>query len=714
MSLDQRSTAILSYLINAQTYVKTKELIEKYHISRRTVYYDIGKINDWLKDNDLQQIKHVRSAGFLIETETAREVSKKLGTLRTWHYEYSAKERKAWLAIYLMARDNPLYLENLMEKIRVSRNTTIEDLKNLKVELERFHLKLEFHRKSGYVINGDEEDKRKAIVHFIQHVFPNENWQTFLSKIPMIINADSNQFDFEKLKAIQQIIGEIEQKLNIQFTDEILYSLSFRLLLFCRRVSQGKKIKIDPIEKDVLRKIKQYEAAQKIGERLAALFEIDFPEDEIFYITRHLLSSRIQFSEGIESTRYSNDSEILTKVVAQMVTDFQKYACVFFKNRQEIEKSLLLHVKPAYYRIRYGLEFESDLTESIKEQYHDIFLLTKKVISHLEAVVGKEINENEIALIAMHFGGWMRKVGAKPAVRKKAILVCTNGVGTSRLLLHQLEGLFSTIDLIGSVSLREYKKNQYDVDFIISTIPLEEKNKPVFVVNPILTEAEMESLLKKVNVYFDRGSKRSSSIDVLMEIIQKHANVLDKEGLQQELKQYLYKPEKVVKEIEKPSLNSILQKKHIQLKNEVSDWKEAIQTASAPLLKEGLISEEYVQAMIHNIHKMGPYIVISPKVAIPHARPEDGVNKLSMSLLKLSNAVPFSEKREHDIQIVIVLAAIDGEAHLRALSQLTKMFSVPKNVNKVLLAKSSEEIFSLVNVYSMQERSCGNSEGILE
>ncbi|GGE53341.1 hypothetical protein GCM10011391_35310 [Pullulanibacillus camelliae] len=190
MSLDQRSTAILSYLIKAGTYVKAEELVEKFNISRRTVYYDIRKINDWLKENDIYPIQNVRSAGFLLEKRAAREVPNKLETLSTWHYDYSVKERKAWLAIYLMARDRPLYLEHLTEKIRVSRNTTLEDLKGLKAELERFHLKLAFERKSGYVILGDEEDKRKAIVHFLQHVLPNGDWQAFLSKIPMRLNTD--------------------------------------------------------------------------------------------------------------------------------------------------------------------------------------------------------------------------------------------------------------------------------------------------------------------------------------------------------------------------------------------------------------------------------------------------------------------------------------------------------------------------------------------
>lgn len=703
MSLDQRKTAILSHLVKSQTFVSIRELTEKFQISRRTIYYDIGKINDWLEENSLPLVKHVRSAGFILEEEVAAHIPEKLGTMKTWQYEYSAKERKAWLAIYIIAWDTPLFLEDLMEKIRVSRNTTIEDIKGLKMELGRFNLTLESNRKSGYNIQGNEDDKRKAIVHYLQHVLSDQKWHSLLVKIPLILNKDDEHFDlfdFEKLKAVQHILSESEQALNLQYTDEFMYSLAVRILLFCRRVAEGKKISIDPIEKDILQGTMQYKAAQKIGEKLSVLFEIPFPEDEIFYITKHLLSSRVQFSEDIQPNVHHNDTQILADVVTNMVTDFQKYACVFFKNRKEIEKNLLLHVKPAYYRIIYGLEFESEMTESIKAQYRDIFQLTSKVITHLEAVVGKKVNEHEIALITMHFGGWMRKVGVKPAARQKALLVCTNGVGTSRLLVHQLEGLFSTIDLIGSVSLREYEKNHYDVDFIISTIPLEEKDKPVFVVSPILTEAEKERLLKKVIGQSDTKRTTNSSIEALMEIIQKHANVVDKEGLQHDLKQYLYKPDKVVKEQGKPSLKDLLKEEYIQVKIEVTDWQEAIRTAASPLLELKLITEDYIHAMINNIVKMGPYIVIAPKVAIPHARPDDGVNELSMSLLKLTKAVHFSDNAIHDIQVVIVLAAVDGETHLKALSQLTDMLNEEKTTQELMLADTPSEIFQLIKTVS--------------
>lgn len=39
--------------------------------------------------------------------------------------------------------------------------------------------------------------------------------------------------------------------------------------------------------------------------------------------------------------------------------------------------------------------------------------------------------------------------------------------------------------------------------------------------------------------------------------------------------------------------------------------------------------------MIQKVESFGPFIHICPDVALPHARPEDGVNQLGMSLLKI-------------------------------------------------------------------------------
>lgn len=704
MALDQRSSAILAYLSESQSYVSTQEIMEKFKISKRTAYYDIEKINGWLEENKLPRVEHVRSAGFHLKKETAKEIPERLHNMPKWHYEYSPKERKAWLALYLMAKSQPLYLENLMEKVRVSRNTVIEDLKDLKKELQNFEVDMQFERAAGYQVKGKEEDKRKVIVYYLQQLLPKQSWESLLLQLPILFNEQHEEMDpfiFEKMKAIKEIAIESERKLNIRYTDDFLNSLTLRLLLFGKRLTSGKEIVVDPIEKEVLSKTVEYRAAQEIAVKLSKLFDTVFPEDEVFYITKHLLSSRVQFADSLFEKNSVHLMKVLADTVAHMVSDFQRYACIVFENRHEVEKSLFLHLKSAYYRVLYGLEADSQLANSIQEKYPDTFHITKKIISHLQSITGKEVNDEEIALIAIHFGGWLEKMGKKPVSRKSVLLVCNNGIGTSRLLQHQLEGLFSTVDIVGCVSLRDFENNSYEVDFVISTIPLEEKGTPVFVVSPILTEIEKEKLLKKVNAFIGVQPVKAHSIEALLSIIDNHADIHDRENLQKELREYLYPHPGYSRKEEKPNLSSLLKVQHIQTVERVPDWRKAIQLAAAPLLENRFIETEYVKAMIDVLDETGPYVVVSPLVAIPHARPQDGVHRLGMSLLQLKNSISFSERGTHPVKLLIVLAAVDGDSHLKALGQLTKILNDKRLKEQLIEAESAEKIYELIQMHSL-------------
>jgi mannitol operon transcriptional antiterminator len=150
-------------------------------------------------------------------------------------------------------------------------------------------------------------------------------------------------------------------------------------------------------------------------------------------------------------------------------------------------------------------------------------------------------------------------------------------------------------------------------------------------------------------------------------------------------------------------LKNLLTPGRIQLAERAENWVEAIWLASDPLLQEGCIETSYVDAMIQNVNKLGPYIVVAPYVAIPHARPSDGVNRLSMSLLKLEEPVYFSEKEQHKVKLIIVLASEDNMEHLQSLSELCTMLSIPGNLEKFIEVRSREEILSMIGMYSGDE-----------
>ena len=83
-------------------------------------------------------------------------------------------------------------------------------------------------------------------------------------------------------------------------------------------------------------------------------------------------------------------------------------------------------------------------------------------------------------------------------------------------------------------------------------------------------------------------------------------------------------------------------------------------------------------------------------VRLPHARPEDGVNEVGMSLLKLHQPVDLLDDPAHPISLFICLAAIDNEAHLRALANLTKLLSNKQNLQDLLHASTKEEILAII------------------
>lgn len=78
-----------------------------------------------------------------------------------------------------------------------------------------------------------------------------------------------------------------------------------------------------------------------------------------------------------------------------------------------------------------------------------------------------------------------------------------------------------------------------------------------------------------------------------------------------------------------------------------------------------------------------------------HARPENGVKHLGMSLLKLDKPVDLVDK-EHPVRIFITLAAIDNTTHLKALSELATLLGKEEKLEKLLHAKTKEEILSII------------------
>lgn len=684
MSLNKRSHAILQELIQRQDYVSIDELMERFNVSKRTIYNEVDQINYWLEQRNIKPIKHERARGFYMS-----EVPVNFNFLDTLPYEYSVEERIAWIALHLLISEQRLIIKDFEDWLDVSRNTVIEDIRKLRSKLSDHHLSLTFHRQEGYILQGDEVDKRKVLMYYVSY-FLAHHWHKdqFLQLMSYILNVSVIDLD-----PVFHILSECEQELQIHYTDADLHQLSLQIFLNLRRIIRKQHVRMDVVEKSVIEDTPEFQAAKKAAYKLGETYKVTFPEDEVFYLTTYLLGAKLQHK--YTATVSSSKLDSLKRVIYHMVEDFQLYAGVFFQDRQQFEANLLIHLQPAFYRSQYGLTLQNPLTELIKEKYQDIYSITKKVIHHFENVTEQKLQDDEIAFIAIHFGGWLRKEGEIPLTRKKALIICNSGLGTSTILRSQLEHLFPTIDFYRTISAREYEKeaNWPDVSFAVSTVSVHEKTHPLFVIRPILTASEKNALVKKINVIagINAPAIAQYSIDGIMDIVRKHANNIDEHNLVKNLQSYL-QTENASHNWYRPSLAQLLEG-NILLTESVESWQQAIHLASQPLLNKNIISKRYIKAMIHNIEEKGPYIIIAPGIALPHAASEDGVLNVGMSMLVLNQPVSFSKKARHQVNIVIVLATPDQEIHLRAMSELNTLLSQKNQLRKIKASKTTKEIW---------------------
>jgi mannitol/fructose-specific phosphotransferase system IIA component (Ntr-type) len=468
--------------------------------------------------------------------------------------------------------------------------------------------------------------------------------------------------------------------------------MPYTLILVLRRINKGNTITSFQINYDDLSDTKEYAATEEI------LYDIDeIPTEERLFITLHLLTANVYSSEFLTDDAIPN----LQQAVDDMLHLFEKKAIIFFQDREQLLNKLLLHIRPAYYRIKYQLTELIDMQNTVSKDYMELHHLVQQSTKPLEDLIGRKIPESETTFLTMLIGGWMNRQGDSIQEKVKAIVVCPKGVSVSRLMFSELRELFPEFIFLDSLSVREFNNYRLDYDIVFSPVSLD-TNKKLFTASSFLEREEKNRLRKQVMLEVYGYLPSEIDIDELIFIIKKEASIRDEQKLREDLYRYIHRDDAAsIKNkgvFSSPlSLKDLITPETMTLKKSVKSWDEAIQAASQPLVDKGYIEPEYIDAMINQYDK-DPYIIIGPNFAIPHAAPDEGVNEVSMSLLRLEEGVEFTE--DYSINIIVVIAAEDKQKHLKALMQLMKLAGAEADRQAIIQKDAKDEIFEIIKNYS--------------
>lgn len=137
--------------------------------------------------------------------------------------------------------------------------------------------------------------------------------------------------------------------------------------------------------------------------------------------------------------------------------------------------------------------------------------------------------------------------------------------------------------------------------------------------------------------------------------------------------------------------------KLISLNLPVQSWREAIKQGGEILLKEGYITENYINKMIKAVEDLGPYIVLAPGIAFAHSSPGEYINKTGISLITFAEPVVFGHETNDPVKILFTIASVNTEDHLELLKKITIFLQNEENIDFLWRARTTQDKKNLVN-----------------
>ncbi|EKF9499573.1 TPA: PTS sugar transporter subunit IIA [Vibrio cholerae] len=146
-------------------------------------------------------------------------------------------------------------------------------------------------------------------------------------------------------------------------------------------------------------------------------------------------------------------------------------------------------------------------------------------------------------------------------------------------------------------------------------------------------------------------------------------------------------------------LSELITSDVIRIYPNAADWKEAVQKSCQALIDNGAVEPRYVDAIFRSHEELGPYYVVGPSMAMPHARPEDGVNRLSLAITVIQQGVHFDSEGNDPVKMLVTLAATDSESHVGAIAQLAELFMNEEHVEQICNAQTIEDVLAVIKNY---------------
>lgn len=497
MIISSRTREIIRIIAAEHGFITVHDIAEKMNVSERTVYREIPDVTRILKNRNIGLLS-VSKKGLKIEAdrETMDNFMEEIEeTAKIQVFE--SEDRKNYIIFALLHEDDFIKTEALSIDLKISLPTIRNDLKKIEQQLENQDVKLIKKKGEGICLDGTQMAKDHLLINTVMKNVECDiliNWldgelagpHPFLALVEKYGYRDILSRTHRSLRDVPFLFHNSDLYVDDWNYVEYIFLVTMMIV----RHEKGKTHAFQRSWKEN----NPGDAESVIGKRIKNLIETEFgivlDEEEEAYLSwvTHLTihpdprECLLMGEAGLKSQ--------VNRIVGRMNEELG----IHLEHDADLIDGLLVHLSRALKRVRSGMSISNPMIREIEKEYARLFEITGKIVR--EIFPEDKFTQDEIGYLTLYFAVSLDKF-AKRSTR--ILIVCSSGMGSSKMLASRLEREISEIYVKKVVSLLGLGKEDLDrYDLILSTIPLYLEPERYIKVSPMLKPYELELIKEKI------------------------------------------------------------------------------------------------------------------------------------------------------------------------------------------------------------------------
>ncbi|WP_182201762.1 BglG family transcription antiterminator [Paraliobacillus salinarum] len=514
--ISNREKKIIKFLIESG-HTRVKDIADYFHLSEKTVSKLLKEIESYLRKFKVSLVRKPR-VGVFIEGnyKSINRVLSDLST-RSKSIPSTKEERVVYIYSQLLKTQGYVTMQKLSDELFISKDTIEKDVQEVEKILKEEEVFIYKKPSKGMKLNITESEKRALTSKFINY-FWGGNWylkhkeDKFSHEFDTIQADVQGLFSEKVLKQIIEIVREFTITYDFQFTDYAFQSFVIHLAITVERIKNGSFINIEKntsLEHSVL---SQHQNTIRIVNLLEKSLSITIPKFEIYYINIHLTAAYNQCNERLLKHTHQVPNNDLRNFVENCLSD---------QYDRDLIEGITTHMKSVINRLKLGMHINNPYVNKIKQNFLLSFEKALFLKKQFEKKYNISINDDETAYIALHFEAFQERIRILPD-QLNVVIVCSTGLGSSRLLAARIKKYFPDIRIQKVLSVQEMMTEHIDTDLIISTIHLKVENVATVVVSPIMNQIDLNVVQNKIKTL---QKEQKTATNMFIELIKKE-NIL--------------------------------------------------------------------------------------------------------------------------------------------------------------------------------------------